>query len=189
MASQQQNNFSDISEDDRHRIRKATSLLAAYVNFMRWAGNFRRDEVTRHPRHSQVMMLSPMQSGRFAFAIEDRRLLLGAQPFEMAWLALMPFETAYVSDRLYLSTQGVQCLDVALPALTVGIFCDQREKREQMAQCSHVVPVEIRVAAGSVADAAPPSGQGVPISPKDVVAALQDEASAQQNRRDLTRFF
>lgn len=189
MANQPQNNAPDTPDTDRDRIRKATHLLAAYVNFMRWAGNFRRDEVTRHPRHGQVMMLSPLQSGRFAFAIEDRRLLLGAQAFEMAWLATMPFETAHVGDRLYLSTAGAQCLDVELPALTLGIFCDLREKREQMAGCSHVVPVEIRVAAGRVTDVAPPAGQGIPLMPGDVVAALQEQSRQQQDRRNLARFF
>lgn len=189
MANQPQDNAPDISSADRDRIRKGTRLLAAYVNFLRWAGNFRRDEVTRHPRHGQVMMLSPLQSGRFAFAIEDQRLLLGAQAFEMAWLATMPFETAHVSDRLYLSTPGVQCLDVALPALTVGIFCDQREKREQMAACSHVDPVEIRVAAGRVADVGRPAGQGIPIMPGDVVAGLQAQAIQRQDRGNLSRFF
>lgn len=189
MANPTQNKAPDISTPDRDRIRKGTRLLAGYVNFLRWAGNFRRDEVTRHPRHGQVMMLSPLQSGRFAFAIEERRLLLGAQAFEMAWLATMPFETAHVSDRLYLSTPGVQCLDVDLPALTVGIFCDQRDKREQMAACSHVDPVEIRVAAGQVTDVGSPVGQGIPIRPGDVVADLQQQSRLQQDRSNLSRFF
>lgn len=189
MASQEQSDAPEISEEDKKRIQKATTLLAAYTNFMRWATNFRRDEIARHPRHGSVVTLSPMQSSRFAFAVEGSTLLLGAQPFEMAWLSVMPFEAAYVSDRLYLSTSGTQCMDVTLPPLTVGFFCDQRAKREQMAGCSYVVPVEIAVSEGAVIDVGRPVGLGIPMRKGDVVAALNEEARERQNSRDLARFF
>ena len=156
---------------------------------MRWAGNFRRDEIKRHPRHGSVVMLSPLQSSRFAFAAEGSTLLLGAQSFEMAWLTVMPFEAAYVSDRLYLSTTGVQCMDVTLPPLTIGFFCDQKGKREQMAQCSYVVPVEITVSEGAVVDVGRPQGMGIPMRQGDVVAVLNEAAKEAMNRRDLARFF
>ena len=51
MAKPEENDAPEISEEDKKRIQKATTLLAAYTNFMRWAGNFRRDEIKRHPRH------------------------------------------------------------------------------------------------------------------------------------------
>ncbi len=189
MAKQQQQDEPEISEEDRKRIQKATTLLAAYVNFMRWAGNFRRDEITKHGRHQGIVLLSPLQSSRFAFAVEDSTLLLGAQPFEFAWLTVMPFDAAYVSDRLYLTASGVECLDVKLPAITIGFFCDQKAKRDQMAACSYVVPVPIEVADGVVTDVGRPVGLGVPIKPGDVVSALKEQALAQQNRRDLARYF
>ena len=189
MAKQPQQEPPEISEEDRQRIKKATSQIAAYVNFMRWAGNFRRDEIVKHPRHPRIVMLSPLQSSRFAFAIDGNTVLLGAQPFEMAWLTVMPFEDAYVSDRLYLTANSVECLDVTLPSLSVGIFCDQKAKRNQMAACNHVVPVPITVADGVVAEVGRPVGMGVPIRRGDVVAALNEAALERQNRRDLARFF
>ncbi len=136
MAKQEQSEAPEISEEDKKRLQKATTLLTAYTNFMRWAGNFRRDEIKRHPRHASVVMLSTMQSSRFAFAVEGSSLLLAAQPFEMTWLSAMPFDSAYVSDRLYLSTDGAQCMEVNLPPLTIGIWCDQKAKREEMAQAN-----------------------------------------------------
>lgn len=189
MAKQEKNDGSEISEGEKKRIQKATSLLAGYINFMRWAGNFRRDEITRHPRHGSVVMLSPMQSSRFAFAVEGSTLLLGAQRFEMAWLSVVPFEAAYVSDRLYLSTTGVQCMDVKLPPLTIGFFSDRKTKREEMAQCGYVVPVEISVAQGLVVEVGQPQGMGIPVKEGDIVAALNEAAKETQNSRDLARFF
>lgn len=192
MANRQQGKNSDapgIPEADKKRIQKATNLLVAYINFMRWAGNFQRDEIARHPRHGAVVMLSPLQSGRFAFAVEGGRLLLGAQPFEMVWLAGMPFEMAYVSDRLYLSTTGAECMDVALPPLTVGFFIDQAAKREEMAGCTYVVPVPITVSEGIVTDVGRPIGVGISMKRGDVVTALNKAAIEQQNRRDLARLF
>lgn len=189
MARQEQSDQPEISEQDKKRLQKATTLLAAYVNFMRWASNFRRDEITRHPRHGAVMMLSPMQSSRFAFAVEGSTTLLGAQPFEMAWLSVMPFESAYVSDRLYLSTTGTQCMEVALPPITIGIFCDQKSKRDQMAESSYIVPVEMSVSEGHITHVGRPDGLGIAIKTGDVVAALNEAAKAAQNSRDLARFF
>ena len=101
----------------------------------------------------------------------------------------MPFEAAYVSDRLYLSTTGVQCMDVTLPPLTIGFFCDQKGKREQMAQCSYVVPVEIAVSEGVVVDVGRRQGMGIPMRQGDVVAGLNEAAKEAMNRRDLARFF
>lgn len=189
MGKQEQSDEPEISEADKKRLQKSTTLLAAYVNFLRWAGNFRRDEIARHPRHGAVVMLSPMQSSRFAFSVDGSTLLLGAQPFELAWLSVMPFEAAYVSDRLYLSTSSAQCMDVTLPALTIGIFCDQKAKREQMASASYVVPVEITVSKGAVTDMGRPVGLGIPMKKGDVVAALNEATKNDQNRRDLARFF
>ena len=189
MAKQEENDAPEISEEDKKRLQKATTLLAAYTNFMRWAGNFRRDEIKRHPRHGSVVMLSPLQSSRFAFSTEGSTLLLGAQRFEMAWLSALPFESAYVSDRLYLSTTGAQCMDVTLPPLTVGFFCDQKAKREQMAKCSYVVPVEITVSEGAVTDVGRPQGLGIQMKQGDVVAVLNEAAKEAMNRRDLARFF
>lgn len=189
MASREQSDEPEISEEDKKRLQKATTLLAAYTNFMRWAANFRRDEITKHPRHASVVMLSTMQSSRFAFAVEGSSLLLAAQPFEMAWLSAMPFDSAYVSDRLYLSTEGAQAMDVNLPPITIGIWCDQRAKREAMAQASYVVPVDMTVYEGQITEVGRPTSMGIKIKQGDVVTALNDAARARQNSRDLARYF
>lgn len=189
MASQEQSDAPEIPEEDKKRLQKATTLLTAYTNFMRWAGNFRRDEIKRHPRHSSVMMLSTMQSSRFAFAVDGSTLLLAAQPFEMTWLSAMPFDSAYVSDRLYLSTDGAQCMEVNLPPLTIGIWCDQRAKREEMAQANYLVPVEMNVYEGEITDVGRPQSMGIKIKKGDVVAALNEAARDRQNSRDLARIF
>ena len=189
MAKPEENDAPEISEEDKKRIQKATTLLAAYTNFMRWAGNFRRDEIKRHPRHGSVVRLSPLQSSRFAFAAEGSTLLLGAQSFEMAWLTVMPFEAAYVSDRLYLSTDGAQCMEVNLPPLTIGLWCDQKAKREEMAQANYVVPVEMTVYEGQITDVGRPQGLGIKIKRGDVVAALNEATKERQNSRDMARYF
>ena len=62
-------------------------------------------------------------------------------------------------------------------------------KREQMAKCSYVVPVEITVSEGAVTDVGRPQGLGIPIKQGDVVAALNEAAREAMNRRDLARFF
>ena len=189
MAKQEQSDAPEIPEEDKKRLQKATTLLTAYTNFMRWAGNFRRDEIKRHPRHASVVMLSTMQSSRFAFAVEGSSLLLAAQPFEMTWLSAMPFDSAYVSDRLYLSTDGAQCMEVNLPPLTIGIWCDQKAKREEMAQANYVVPVEMTVYEGQITDVGRPQGLGIKIKRGDVVAALNEATRERQNSRDMARYF
>jgi hypothetical protein len=121
----------EISAEDRARIAKAARQLAAYTNFLRWCANFRKDEVSRHPRSERVVLLSPMQSGRFAFRVQGNTGELGVQPFELAWMSCMPFDRAYVTDRLYLSVEGVACLDSGLPSLGIGIFIDDQAKGQK----------------------------------------------------------
>lgn len=178
----------EISEEDRKRLERAARQVTGYVNFLRWTTNARRNEILKHPRHSAVMQLSPLLSGRFAFAVENDVLLLGAQPFEMAWLGAIPFEAAYMADRLYLTISGIQTMDATLSPLNIGIFVDGHEKLAAMAACSRVVPVDIEVAGGAVVAVGQPRGIGFPLHKGDVVKALQDVAAERRNKLDLSRY-
>lgn len=178
-----------ISPEERARIAKSARQMAAYANFLRWAANFRRDEVVKHPNHDRVMLLSPVQSGRFSFAIEGDTLLLGVQDFEAAWMAAMPFDSAYVSDRLYLSVEGVACMDAKFPPLALGIFVDDAAKRRAMSAARFVQPVRISVRDGCIAEVGRALGLGFPIRQGDVIKQLVVAAKEKLRQQDMGRFF
>ncbi|WP_240533886.1 hypothetical protein [Aeromonas veronii] len=163
MAGKQQNGGDEgpqISPEERARIAKSARQVAAYANFLRWTANFRRDEVVKHPNHDRVMLLSPMQSGRFSFAIEGDTLLLGVQDFEAAWMAAMPFDCAYVSDRLYLSVEGVACMDAKLPPLALGILWTIRLSGQPCPPLGSCSPHEFMSATAGSRKLAGPSALG-----------------------------
>lgn len=192
MAGKQQNGGGEdpqISQEDRARIAKSARQVAAYANFLRWTANFRRDEVVKHPNHDRVLLLSPMQSGRFSFAIEGDTLLLGVQDFEAAWMAAMPFDCAYVSDRLYLSVEGVACMDAKLPPLALGIFVDDPVKRAAMSAARFVQPIRVYVRDGRVAEVGRAFGLGFPMKQGDVIKQLVMAAKERLRQQDMGRFF
>jgi len=193
MAGKQQNGGnkgSQISPQERARIAKSARQVAAYANFLRWTANFRRDEVVGHPNHDRVMLLSPMQSGRFSFAIEGDTLLLGVQDFEAAWMAAMPFDCAYVSDRrLYLSVEGVTCMDAKLPPLALGIFVDDPAKRAAMSAARLVQPTRVYVRDGRIAEVGRTLGLGFPVKQGDVIKQLVVAAKEKLRQQDIGRFF
>lgn len=192
MAGKQQNGGdegSQISQEERARIAKSARQVAAYANFLRWTANFRRDEVVKHPNHDRVMLLSPMQSGRFSFAIEGDTLLLGVQDFEAAWMAAMPFDCAYVSDRLYLSIEGVACMDAKLPPLALGIFVDDPVKRAAMSAARFVQPTRVHVRNGRIAEVGWVFGLGFPVKQGDVIKQLVVAAKEKLRQQDMGRFF
>ena len=178
-----------ISLEERTRIARSARQLVSYVNFLRWAANFRRDEITRHPNHDRVMLLSPMQSGRFSFAIEGDTLILGVQAFEAAWAAYMPFECAYVSDRLYLCVQGVGCMDAKMPPLTLGIFVDDSKKRALMSTALIVQPVRVTVRDGAVDEVGRAVGVAFPMKTGDIIKQLVLTAREQPRQQDMGRYF
>lgn len=192
MAGKQQNGGDEgpqISPEERARIAKSARQVAAYANFLRWTANFRRDEVVKHPNHDRVMLLSPMQSGRFSFAIEGDTLLLGVQDFEAAWMAAMPFDCAYVSDRLYLSVEGVACMDAKLPPLALGIFVDDPVKRAAMSAARFVQPTRVQVRDGRIAEVGRAFGLGFPVKQGDVIKQLVVAAKEKLRQQDMGRFF
>lgn len=192
MAGKQQNGGDEgpqISPEERARIARSARQVAAYANFLRWTANFRRDEVVKHPNHDRVMLLSPMQSGRFSFAIEGDTLLLGVQDFEAAWMAAMPFDCAYVSDRLYLSVEGVACMDAKLPPLALGIFVDDPVKRAAMSAARFVQPTRVHVRDGRIAEVGRAFGLGFPVKQGDVIKQLVVAAKEKLRQQDMGRFF
>lgn len=181
--------LADVSPEERARIARAAKQLAAYANFLRWCGNFPRDEVAFHPANRKIALLSLRQSARFSYAIEDATLFLGVQPFEAAWVTHMPFEAAYVSDRLYLQVNEVACMGAKLPALSVGIHVNSPSKRAAMGRARALQPVRVRVRQGHVVDVDSPLGAAVPITSGDVVKLLAEQARQRAKKTDITRLF
>jgi hypothetical protein len=178
-----------VSPEDRTRIAKAAKQVAAYINFLRWTANFQKDELTRHPRHERVMLLSPMQSGRFSFAVEGETIYLGVQPFEAIWMATLPLDQAYVSDRLYLTVEGVACIDSKLPALGLGVFVDDQAKRKQMAAAKWLQLVRVQVGDGRVIAVDSEFGSRIPVTGADIIGALAAAGQAKLKQQDISRFF
>jgi hypothetical protein len=178
-----------ISPEERARIAKAAKQVASYANFLRWNANFQKDELARHPRHDRIMLMSAMQSGRFSFSIEDDTVYLGVQPFEAVWMSYMPLDKAYVSDRLYLSIEGVACMDSKLPPLGIGLFVDDVAKRRKMALAKWLQPVQVKVQNGSVSAVERQLGPRIPVVGADIIAALAAVAEAKLKQQDMSRFF
>lgn len=178
-----------ISPEERARFAKAAKQVAAYANFLRWSANFQKDELSRHPRHERVMLMSPMQSGRFSFAIEGDTIYLGVQPFEAVWMSTLPLDKAFVSNRLYLSTEGVACMDSKLPALGLGIFVDDQAKRKAMSAAKWLQPVQVRIAEGRVVAIDRQIGTRIPVAAADIIGALAAVAKDKLKQQDMARFF
>ncbi|ANN80901.1 hypothetical protein BAU07_26255 (plasmid) [Bordetella flabilis] len=163
--------------------------MAAYAAFLRWSANFSRNEITTHPSHRQIMMLSPVQSGRFAFTLEGSTILLGTQPFEAAWMAHMPFDCAYLSDRLYLCVTGVSLMEVHFPPIALGIHVAGAEKRGQLSQGRFVQPVGVEVQNGAVTAVGRPYGLGFPVRQGEITSGLLEATAARMRSQDMSRFF
>lgn len=178
-----------ISPEERARIAKAAKQVAAYANFLRWSANYQKDEVARHPSHDRVMLLSPMQSGHFSFCVDGDTVLLGVQPFEATWVSCMPFDKAYVSDRLYLAVESVNIMDNKMPQLVLGFFVDDQQKRQQMASAKWLQPVRVRAEGGRVVAVEREFGQRVPLVSMDIISALSQASNAKLKQQDMSRFF
>lgn len=188
-GNKQDDDGPQISPEERARIAKAAKQVASYANFLRWAANFRKDEITRHAKSDRVMLLSAMLSGRFCFCVEGETAYLGVQPFEAPWFAAMPFEKAYISDRLFLSIESVGCIDSKLPALGLGIFADDSRKREQMARAKWLQAIRVRVADGRVIAVEQNLGPRIPLLRQDIISGLAETAQARLKQQDMSRFF
>jgi hypothetical protein len=144
-------------------IERAARQLPAYGQFLRWAGSLGADGLDSHPAHSAIKLLSPVVSGRFTFAVDGGVLYLGVQPFEAVWVELMPWSRAMVADRLYLCVDPIDCLDVRLPALVLGIFVDMEAKRTLMRESSMLQFTAVCVSGGRVTAVGEALGDAVPL--------------------------
>ena len=177
-----------ISPKEQERIRKAARQVVAFVKFLRWSTNFPRNEICSHPNHDRVMMLSSMQSARFAFGIDDDVLLLGVQDFEAVWFAEMPFTCAYISDRIYLSVDGTNCIGTKLPPLAIGIFVDDPVKCVEMSKARILRSVAITVRNGEVVSVGHALGPDVSILPGDIVQTFSEAQSEKLQKMDMRRY-
>lgn len=178
-----------VSPEELARIERASRQFVSYTNFIRWAANFRADEIRAHPRHKAVKLLSPVQSGRFSFAIEGDTILLGTQEFEGVWMNTMPWDAGYVSDRLYLSVNSAKIMDSNLHALVLGFFIDDEFKRARMRAAKYVQIVPVTAHEGRVVDVKRALGLGFPIRSGDVVNDLREQAQDRVRQLDVTRWF
>lgn len=179
-----------VSPKDKARIAKAARQVSAYANFLRWTTNFGMNEVRQHPNDNRIILLSPMISGRFAFRIVGDVLQLGVQPFEAVWMASMPFVQAYLSDRLYLMVEGVDCMDAKLPPVTLGIFVDLSSKLQAMQAANHIELVAMVVDDGEGYGSDHRLGQDlIPVAVKDVVHEARLRRSRNKIDKDHSRFF
>lgn len=176
--------MSEADQPGRSGLRMARQLVA-YANFLRWSATFSKEAVQRHPQQPQLMMLSPMQSGRFAFAISGDTILLGVQSFEAAWLSPLPVDRVSVSDRLYLTVDGVEGTAGRLAPLGIGIFVDDARKRQAMAAASRLQLVRITVADGAVASVGALLGTSVAVSAGSTAPLMAGRGTGQ----DISRFF
>lgn len=178
-----------VSPDELARIERASRQFVSYTNFIRWATNFRADEMRAHPKHKAVKLLSPVQSGRFSYAIEGDTILLGTQEFEGVWMNTMPWDAGYVSDRLYLSVNSTKIMDSQLHALVLGFFIDDEAKRARMRGAKYIQVVPVIAAEGRVVDVKRPLGLGFPIRSGDVVNDLREQAQDRVRQQDASRWF
>ena len=176
-----------ISPKEQDRIRKATQQVVAFVKFLRWSTNFPQNEIYPHPNHERVMLLSSMQSARFAYGIDGDTLLLGVQDFEAVWFAEMPFTCAYISDRIYLSVDGTNCIGTKLPPLAMGIFVDDPMKCTEMSKARILQPVAITVRNGEVASVGQALGPGVNILSGDIVQTFFKAQNEKLQKLDMRR--
>jgi len=178
-----------ISTKDKTRISISARQVVAYTNFLRWMSNFKRDEIVRHPCHNQVILLSPMQSGRFSFAIEEGKLLIGVQDFEIPWIATMPFAAAYVSDRIYLSVRGRECMNTTIPLIVLGIFVDDHRKCVAMSATHSVQFIRVCIRNSRVVDVGEVIGECFPLKTADIIEQLAMEVKEKLKQQDTRRFF
>lgn len=177
-----------LSREERARVNKAARQLSAYTTLMRWAANFRKGEIVRHPAHEQVMLLSPMLSGRFSYALDGDTLFLGVQPFEGAWLFGLPLVSASITDsRLYLSTESVLCIERTLPGLALGIHLADLGRRDELARARYLQLIEVTVHNGEVVSVGRAMGPGIAMREGDPVEQLARVAREVIARADISR--
>lgn len=178
----------ELSQADRIRFAKSAKQIMAYTNFLRWSANFRSDEIITHPRHRQVVLLSPTQSSRFSYAMSDETVVLGVQPFEASWYTAMPFDMAYVTDRLYLRVRSTAVLSTKIPALTIGIYVNDKRKLAEMMEATFLEARRVEARDGVVVAVGGSLGAPLRVCTDDLIADLRREQRESQHQLDVNRF-
>lgn len=104
-------------------------------------------------------------------------------------MSTLPIDRVCVADRLYLFVDTVNCMDATLPAMAIGIFVDDREKRAAMANATWLQPALVHVDDGRGVQVERTFGVRAQVSNVDIIQAQAAFASARLKQQDMTRFF
>lgn len=162
-----------LDPEVQERLQRLRAQSIGYVNFIRWANRFPQNELKQHPNHRDVMLLSPQQCLRFAIAVQGEITYIGVQDVEAAWLQSIPFDTAYVSDRLYLVVNATRSSSLKASRLALGFLVMNpslldRIKATRFIQLVRIIPENGKVV--SLMDDA--NDVLIPLRCQDIVSAL-----------------
>lgn len=163
---------------------KARRVIAQTL-FLRWTSNFPKDTLFKHPESQEIIMLPPMLSSKFSFAIQSTSLFLGVQAFEAPWMLSLPWECAYASDALYLKINKMEVMNVKLPAYVLGLFVETSEKLSQMQHAKHLQFIQTEVSEGKVVSYGKATGLGIPVYSESIVNALREEKQRAQKALNI----
>jgi hypothetical protein len=150
--SEKKNPLDKLSKDDKLRLSRGTYMIAGLGNFLRWTASFNQFEISQHPNHRSVKVLSMLQSGRFALAFTDHEAILGVQQNESPWMKDIPFDHAIVDDRLYLTMPEIEVMNIKFPSMTIGITIESSNKLIKLASMKFLRFMSIEVRNGVVVD-------------------------------------
>ncbi|QTP13411.1 hypothetical protein [Serratia symbiotica] len=161
--AEQKNPVDKLSAQDKARLTKASYLISGMSLFIRWASTFTRYEIKNHPKHSNVKLLSAVQSGRFCLAFTDDAVCLGVQQTEAVWLKDIPLDFAIADDRLYLTVPAVEAIDIKFPTITIGIDIESDHLVQKLKSFDTLSFVEVRVKGGVVSEVIGPLRSDIPL--------------------------
>lgn len=181
--AEKKNPLDDISAKDKSRLSKAAVQVTAFGNFIRWANTFQQHELKPHPNKSSIMLFSTLQSGRFTYCIQDDELILGVQENEAVWLSLLPIELVTIDDRIYFTTVGVECMDIKIKPLTIGLLVDSKQKLNQMRDVSFLRCFAVKVAHGKVVEVGEEIKKPLYVSTGNIIKVISqfDDSRASEN--------
>lgn len=178
-----------LTPEQQARIEKAAKQLIGCATFLKWTLAYPKNSIDAHSNSSKIKLLSVVQSGCFAFSLQDETLFLGVQDMERGWFNVMPFSFAVLSDRLYLLVDSVQCLGKKIPALGLGIFVDNDWKIEQLKKANKIQFISIKAEEGEVIEVGKTFGDEVDLYHEDVIQFLKARTEQGVSDLDLNRLF
>jgi hypothetical protein len=173
-----------LSPAEIAQIQRAARQSIAYAEFFRWGKTYERGEITR--RTNEIFKFSPLVTSMFAFGVEGTTLYLGVQKTEKQWVEPMPFDRAYVSDRLYLCCDSMDFDGITYPTLILGFYVSDTYKLEKMAECKIIEPKDMVVENGEVIEVGRSFGDRIPLLPGNVMQEqLKRERERMAERQDF----